>query len=582
MFPLLLSLTLVFTGCASSPTDTAAPAAAVGTAAPAQTADPAAEETAPEPPERAFPDDSLYPLLVAEFALRRRRYDTALENYLQQAPRLADAGVAAHTARLAQFMRREAEALEATRLWVALEPENLEARLNLANLLALNGQPTEAFVELQAIARAGGMANFTSLLRGYAELDYAEQVDLLQQVRLLMAELPDNIQLRISQVLMLETLGRKEEALAQLQPVFELEPLQLQAVIQDAKLRLDLGQTEGVFDRIEAALKDNPDNNRLRLQYARLLTQTDMAEAERQFQQLLEIAPRDPDLLFSVALIQRELRDLDSARENLQRLLSLNQRTDEAHYYLGKTAEEQGLPEEALMHYMQVQPGRDFGAANERLARLLLSAGRNAELGAYFDTLRQRFPQLAPQLFALEAEKLMGADYLTDAAEVLNRALATHPDGISLRYSRSILAERLGNFPLAEQDLRYIIERDQENSTALNALGYMLTNRSDRYTEALDLIEKALALSPDEPAILDSMGWVKYRLGDLPAALTYLQRAYQAFPDPEVAAHLGEVLWMMGEQEAAREIWDRALAERPDHRILQETLDRLGIDLSDA
>ncbi|MEM0953153.1 MAG: tetratricopeptide repeat protein [Pseudomonadota bacterium] len=598
MFPSLLFVTVLFTGCATrgaetipsqTATETSTEIAADGEAAVEPTSEPATvaptvapPEVAEAPPERAFPEDSLYPLLVAEFALRRRQYDTALDNYLQQAPQLADAGVAAHTARLAQFMRRESEALEATRLWVELEPDNLEARLNLANLLALSGQPQEAFAELRTIAQAGGTANFTSLLRGYDKLDHAAQLNLLQQVRELGEALPDDIQLRLCQVLMLEELGRREEALAQLQPVFALEPLYPQAVIEDAKLRIELGQTEGVFERMEQALLAEPGNNRLRLQYARLLTQVDMAEAERQFQRLLQVAPQDPDLLFSVALIQRELKDLDSARENLERLLTLNRRTDEAHYYLGKTAEEQRRLEDAVMHYTQVQPGRDFGAATERLALLLLASGRNAELAAYFDTQRQRFPQLAQQLYALEAEKLMGAKYLADASAILDRALATYPDGISLRYSRSILAEQLGNFPQAEQDLRYIIERNPDNSTALNALGYMLTNRSDRYEEAAQLISKALAIKPDEPAILDSMGWVKYRLGDYASALTYLERAYRAFPDPEVAAHLGEVLWVMGQQAAAREIWDRALAERPEHKILQETLQRLGVDLTDV
>ncbi len=532
-------------------------------------------------PERPFPDDSLYPILVAEFALRRRQYDIALENYMEQAPLLGDAGVAAHTARLAQFMRRDAEAAAATDLWVKLEPDNLEARLGLANLLVTGGDIEGALDAMEAVVKAGGNANFTSLLNGYAELDSRRQLELLRRVSALLEELPDDIQLRLSQVLMLEALGRQQEALAQLQPIFEREPLQLQAVVQEAKLRLELGQFDNVFTRMEQAMAANPANNRLRLQYARLLTQTDMAEAERQFQKLLDVAPQDPDLLFSMALIKRELKDLDGARENLERLLSINRRTDEAHYYLGKTAEEQGRTDDAMVHYMQVQPGRDFGAATDRLAQILLAEGRTAELGAYFDGLRQRHRQLAEQLFALEAERLMAAQYLPDAGAVLDRALEDFPGSIALRYSRSILAERLGNFALAEEDLQSIIDNNPNNATALNALGYMLTNRSARFEEAEDLIRRALELKPDDPAILDSMGWVKYRLGDYPAALSYLRRAYKAFPDPEVAAHLGEVLWAMGEQRKARTVWDRALADRPDHKILNETLQRLGVELAD-
>jgi tetratricopeptide (TPR) repeat protein len=282
-----------------------------------------------------------------------------------------------------------------------------------------------------------------------------------------------------------------------------------------------------------------------------------------------------------MALIQRELKDLEAARENLERLLELNARTDEAHYYLGKTAEEQGRIEDALVHYMQVQPGRDFAAAAERLSQIMLEGGQTAELGAWFDHQRERYPQLQEQLYALEVEKLMDGRHLPEAAALLDRSLDDFPDSISLRYSRSILAERLGNLAAAEADLLHILEQDPNNATALNALGYMLANRTNRYQESEQLIARALALSPNEPAILDSMGWVKYRLGDYDAALEYLQRAYRAFPDPEVAAHLGEVLWVMGQDSAAVAVWRRALGESPDHAIIMETVQRLGVDLAD-
>ncbi|MEP5764836.1 MAG: tetratricopeptide repeat protein [Halieaceae bacterium] len=535
----------------------------------------------PEVPERAFPDDSLYPLLVAEFALRRRQYDLALNNYMEQSELLQDAGVSAHTTKLAQFMRRDQDAIKASQLWVQLEPENLEAQLTLANVLARNGRAQEALPHMEVILRAGGVANFTSLARGYGQLSPANQQALLQQVVQLLDEHPEDIQLRLSQVLMLEELGELKRALALLQPIFEQDPTQIQAVILDAKLRQDLGQSKGIFDRVVATLDEQPANNRLRLQYARLLTRSNMGEAEEQFQILLDTAPDDPDLLFSLALIQREMDDLEAARESLERLLALNARTDEAHYYLGKTAEEQDRLEDAMVHYMQVQPGRDFGAATERLSQLMLASGQSAELGAYFDHLRQLHPQLAEQLYSVEADQLMGSRHLAEASSLLNRALEAFPDSISLRYSRSILNEQLGNLPLAEQDLLDILQRSPDNSTALNALGYMLANRTDRYLEAEALIARALELSPDEPAILDSMGWVKYRLGDYPQALAYLERAYAAFPDPEVAAHLGEVLWVSGQADAAMAIWSQALTGSPDHKILLETIQRLGANLAD-
>ncbi|MDJ0878782.1 MAG: tetratricopeptide repeat protein [Halieaceae bacterium] len=584
-FALLITFLFLLSACATTgdPVGQADSASSSGdyAAAPSAAADMAVDQEPPELPERAFPDESVYPLLVAEFALRRREYDLALNTYMQQAEELQDAGVAAHTARLAQFMRRDPAAIRATELWVRLEPENLEARLTLANLLARTGRPGQALTHMEAILRAGGLANFTSLVRGFNSMDPSAQRVLLQRVETLLAEFPDNTQLRLCSVLMLESIGQQEEALAELQPIFDNDPHQVQAVVMDAKLRLDLGRRERAFERVTAALDKQPENTRLRLQYARLLTQTDMAEAERQFQILLDAAPEDPDLLFSMALIQREMNDLESARESLERLLSLNARTDEAHYYLGKTAEDQQRLDDAIMHYMEVQPGRDFGTANDRLAQLMLAAGRSAELGVYFDALRASYPNLAEQLYALEVEKLMGGQHLAEASAVVDRALSEYPESVSLRYSRSIVAERLDNLAEAEADLRRILANDPDNSTALNALGYLLANRTERYAEAEELIARALEINPEEPAILDSWGWVKYRLGEYDEALDYLQRAYRAFPDPEVAAHLGEVLWVMGRDEAAVAIWDQALSTSPEHAILLETIQRLGVDLAD-
>ena len=431
---------------------------------------------------------------------------------------------------------------------------------------------------MEIILRAGGLANFTALARGFSSLDDQARKELLAAIRSLLAEYPDNIQLRICQTLMLEELGQLKLALRELQRVFDEDPGQLQAIVLDAKLRQDMGQRRNIYHRIEAALEEQPGNMRLRMQYARLLTRTDLAEAERQFLILLEQEPEDPDLLFSLALIQRERENLDGARENLEQLLALNLRTDEAQYYLGKTAEDQERWDDALMHYMQVQPGQDFAAATDRIARLLLASGRSAELIAWFDHLRGRYPQLSERLFAMEADKFIKGKHLTEAMDLLNRALDEFPNSISLLYTRSMLNEQQGNLKLAEEDLRAIIVLEPENSTALNALGYTLANRTDRYEEAADLISRALALDPQEPAIMDSMGWVKYRLGDYEDALKYLRQAYGAFPDPEVAAHLGEVLWSSGDQEAALAVWNQALTKNPEHAILLETMQRFGVD----
>jgi len=190
---------------------------------------------------------------------------------------------------------------------------------------------------------------------------------------------------------------------------------------------------------------------------------------------------------------------------------------------------------------------------------------------------RKAYPDRAEQLFSLEADLLSQADDVPAALLVLNDGVSAFPDSITLLYARSMAAEQLGDLATMERDLRTIITNHPDNTTALNALGYTLANRTERYTEAYELISRALELQPDEPAILDSMGWVLYRQGRYEEALEYLTRAYAEFPDAEVAAHLGEVLWVSGNTEAATSIWRGALLRDPEHKVLRATLERLGV-----
>ena len=229
---------------------------------------------------------------------------------------------------------------------------------------------------------------------------------------------------------------------------------------------------------------------------------------------------------------------------------------------------------------MLVTPGRDFVTATRRIASLLLAAGRLNEVKEYFARLRSQYPQAQAQLYAIEANALLEAEFYDASLRVLNQALASVPEDTSLQYMRSMVWEKQDDLAQMEADLRAILEREPDNSTVLNALGYTLANRSVRLTEAQQLIARALELQPDEPAILDSMGWVKYRLGEYGEALDYLQQAYAVFPDPEVAAHLGEVLWVTGDSPAAMEIWSSALSNSPDHEVVVEAMQRLGARLA--
>ncbi|MGB5733385.1 MAG: tetratricopeptide repeat protein, partial [Thiohalocapsa sp.] len=190
------------------------------------------------------------------------------------------------------------------------------------------------------------------------------------------------------------------------------------------------------------------------------------------------------------------------------------------------------------------------------------------------------YPADVTTFYLIEGELLRERDLEQQAIAVYSAALDQAPDNPDLLYARAMLAVGMDRVDLLEQDLRRILTADPDHVDALNALGYTLADRTDRFSEAQSLIERALQLRPDEPAILDSMGWVLYRMGNAKDAEPYLRQALEGVFDAEIAAHLGEVLWVLDKQDEARDVWERALAEDPKHEYLLRTMGRHRISQS--
>jgi len=536
----------------------------------------AVEPAVAEPPERAFPAESVYPLLVAEFAIRRQDYQTALDNYLEQSSILEDSGIASHTTHLAQFMQKDAQSLRAAQLWLEQEPDNLEAHNTAAKLLARSRRPVQALPHMSFVARSGKQANFPLLLQGFDQIAATDQSQLVQGLNELALEFPEDPALLLTLALVNTEFKQYEQALGRLDSLFKVEPYQHQALLLEARILAQI-EAKKPFARIKRTLKTNPEDSRLRLEFARLLTNIDIDAAREQFEVLSLQSPDDADLLLSLALINREIGDNVVAVTYLEQILATGKRTDEAHYYLGRIAEEEKQLQQALANYMQIGDSRQYLAANQRIGQILVSEGQLEDSHSWFVQQRQRVPSRSEQLFGIEAEVLSSEGALQASLEVLNAGIDAYPDSASLRYARSMLGQQQSDIAMMEADLRAILALDPNNATALNALGYTLADQTDRLDEAHSLISRALELDPAEPAILDSMGWVLFRKGEIDQSIDYLTRAYAAFPDPEVAAHLGEVLWMNGDTEKARQIWQGALLKAPNHSVLQETLLRLGV-----
>jgi tetratricopeptide (TPR) repeat protein len=536
----------------------------------------AATPSADEPKSYgSFSSETLFALLTAELAGQRNRFDIALGNYVQQANATQDPGVAERAFRIAEYLGADQAALDSALIWAQNAPENLDAQRAAAVQLARGGRYDESMLYMEKVLQGQGDTHFDFLALSAAETDPDTRAGLLQSFDRLQQKHPDNGQLLFGKALLLQQDGRPEEALELLesQPASsrDVAPLLLRA-----RLLQGLGRGEEALPLLEKGIEQHPDDKRLRLTYARLLVeQGRLDDAKSEFSGLVQQFPDDDDLRFSLALVSLEAEAWKEAVVYLDELVARGSHVDAAHLNLGRAYEELGETESALLEYSLVGPGNDYLAAQQRQSELLFASGHGEEASKRLAKARETQPDYAIQLYLIESEALANQQQHERAWQLIEQALAQFPDDLNLLYTRAMLAEKRDDLAQLEKDLRFIIAREPDNAMALNALGYTLADRTTRYAEAKELIEQARQLNPDDPAILDSLGWVNYRLGDLDEAERLLREALKGFPDHEVAAHLGEVLWIQGKQREARKVWSQAFENTPDSPILRGTLLRL-------
>lgn len=523
----------------------------------------------------SFSEETVFSLLSAELAGQRDRFDIALGNYLTQARKTQDPGVSERAFRIAEYLGADQPALETALLWARNAPGDLDAQRAAAIQLARNGQYDESLVYMEKVLQGQGDTHFDFLALSAADTDENTRRGLLQSFERLLAKYPGNGQLIFGKALLMQQDGNTEGALGLLEdnPPQEGE---IAPILLRARLLAALDRGDEAMPLLEKNLKKIPDDKRLRLTYARMLVeQNRMDDAKVQFATLVQQYPDDDELRYSLALVCLEGKAWDEAYSYLQELVERGSHVDSARLNLGRIVEERGDPQAALDEYAQVGPGTDFLPAQLRQADILIANGRADEASRRLAEARDAQPDYAIQLYLIEAETLANNDKTQSAWLVLQNAIKQNPDDLNLLYTRSMLAEKRDDLAQMEKDLRAILAREPNNAMALNALGYTLSDRTTRFDEARVLIERAHQLNPEDPAVLDSLGWVNYRLGNLDDAERYLRSALERFPDHEVAAHLGEVLWANGKQREARKIWGKALQEQPDSPILRSTILRL-------
>ncbi len=516
----------------------------------------------------------LYEFLLGDIASQRGTPEMASQIYMKLADSTRDPRVASRAAHLAYEAHEMERTVDALKLWLELEPASLEAKQMLSMMLIGEGRLDEAQPYLADMLAAYPDRAGHALIKIYPILaQHPDKVAAFSLLQNLAQPYPRVAEAHLVLAQAAEAAGKRELALEEVRKARALRAEWEAATLLEAQLQQRSSPQEALA-LLKKYLAAYPEANESRMLYARiLLERKQYAEARSEFQRLLDMRPENAELAFAVAMLSLQMGELEQAENGLRQAL-VNGKKDEStvYYYLGQLGEARNNQEEALQNYLMVHEGENVFPARIRAAYLLYKTGKLEEALDYLHQTPGQNNQQRVQLLSLEAQILRDAKQLEAAYQVLMQGLEKLPNHADLLYAAGMLADLTGKYEIFEQMMRKVIQVNPDNAQAYNALGYSLLDRNERLEEGMQLVEKAIQLAPDDFAIMDSVGWGHYRLGNIPKSLEFLRRAYEASTDPEVAAHLGEVLWVKGEKEQAKKVWDDALKLHSDNAVLQAVM----------
>ena len=502
-------------------------------------------EYVPERPRIELSGDILFKVIVAEIAGHRGKITTATNYYLDLARTTLDPAIIERATRIAVYSRNNEASYEAAKLWVDIDPGNPDPHQVLVVMELRQGNLDKALQHLEIILGASDgefdqklwmVANFLG-----GEDNKSMVIKLME--RLMVNHMNDTDAL-YTYAHVSSRIGDNERAESLFERILELEPENETAIMAYVYFLKNKGDVKKALNWLKNALKDFNKNFNLRMTYARILTDVKrFDEARNQFQILYEQKPNNPDLLYALGLLSLQQDQSIESEKYFKRLLELKKYIYNSNYYLGRIAEEKNELNNASNFYHDVQGGENYYDALIRISLIFAKQGDIKKALTNIRSIERPQDKNRNILIQAEGEILINEERYDEALDVFDKAIEqqSHPD---LLYSRAMLAEKINRIDILEADLTSIIEKDPNNATALNALGYTLADNGIRLEDAYNYIKRAYELSPDDFYILDSMGWVLYRLGRLDEAIDFLQRALDLRNDPEVAAHLGEVHWV--------------------------------------
>jgi len=565
LFPVLPVIFLLH-GCATAPEQ---PSPAKAAVKPAKIALSDARKKQAEDKNSIDPD-VLFMLMTAEIAGQRGQYDVALEGYLEAAKRVHDPRLTERAAMIAMYMKDGNLMNEAVSLWLKQDPDNLSAR-KIAALTALRSENKQrAIAQLNALFKLDpdGFEKTLFELAGALQKDIS--VPFLYDVMEGLAQKqPNQASVYFIQALLASDMKNKTLAEQKVAQAIRLQPDWDKALLLQAQLAIYAED----YRRAENLLKNNvlkyPDNSKYKQMLAQvLIKEAKYEEAGEIYEKLINSDPNDYDSQFFLGLAHMQLDRAEKAEDIFNQLLNQKEWSNQAGFYLGKIEEKRENTEKALSWFDKVADGPFQFEAGVTSIALLAKTKQYVRAEQRLQELQKQFPKQKPRIVLVQAELYSQQKQYGKAYEFLTKELNNAPDQEELLYSRALMADRLGKLDVMETDLRKILAKSPDNVEALNALGYSLADKTTRYAEAEIYLLHALRIKPQEPVILDSYGWLKYKMGNHQVALDYLQRAYDKQPENEIAAHLAEVLWVMGRQEDARKLYEKAVEKAPGDQYL--------------
>ncbi|NBV74976.1 MAG: hypothetical protein EBR59_03130 [Methylococcaceae bacterium] len=511
----------------------------------------------------AIDEEVLYLLMAAELAGQRNQYDLALDAYLQAAKRVDDPRIAERAVKIGLFLKDEKRTQEALAIWLDKDGKNLSAR-KFALLIAIKNANQEVAVDPAGFE--AGLLELVKLFEKEGRVKFT--LDALNQVASQNAEQPNLLFVQAVLASMLPDLALAQEKITR---VLELQPDWNRAIIFQAQLAGRLGEMSQAKRYLEKAIKLAPEDIVLKRMLVEVLVNSDaLDDAVRLSQTILEQKPDDPETLMSLALIHLQQNQLDRGEVYLEKLVLNPDWDDQAVFYLGKLQQQRKQYDKALAWFDRVIEGRFAFEANMSAVAILLNSNRVDEAQQRLLKMEERFPEQHLRILMLKAEILNQQGNHQAAFNELTVALKEMPDNPDILYTRALIAEKLNKLDVLEADLIKVLEKNPEDVRALNALGYTLADRTNRYEDADHYLQRALQLQPDEPVVIDSFGWLLYKKGMADRALPYLKRAYEKQPETEIAAHVIEVLLHLGEKKQARELFEAINKKTPQDEFINK------------